>query len=374
MTSHKRLLILSFSPIATDARVLKQVALFTQHYSVISCGFGPAPAGVVEHVQIPDGLSATKTDPKLLILRQFDRMYRRNPAITWVRDNLHQSFDVVLANDVEAVPIALELSPNGLVHADLHEFAPGQKEELRNWRRWIKPYMKWLVRRRVTRARSWTTVGRGLADQYELLAGFTPEVVENATPFADLEPTEVSEPIALVHSGAALRGRKLELMLEAVRRSSRELTLDLYLTPNDPAYLEELGEYGSDRIRFHDPVAYSELVATLNHYDVGVFMLPPVNTNYRLALPNKLFDFIQARLGIVIGPSAEMARVVTDHHVGQVLDDFSVDSLTGALEQLDAAQVRQWKLSSHRNAQALASHNITGKWLTPIATLMDEVS
>ena len=39
----KKLLIISFSPIARDARVLKQVRLFTPKYEVTTCGFGPAP-------------------------------------------------------------------------------------------------------------------------------------------------------------------------------------------------------------------------------------------------------------------------------------------------------------------------------------------
>ena len=40
-----KLLILSFSPIASDARVLKQVDLFAEDYEVTTCGYGPAPAG-----------------------------------------------------------------------------------------------------------------------------------------------------------------------------------------------------------------------------------------------------------------------------------------------------------------------------------------
>ncbi|MEK8228005.1 hypothetical protein NKG05_20820 [Oerskovia sp. M15] len=40
-----RLLILSFSPIVNDARVLKQVEEFREDYEVTTCGYGEAPAG-----------------------------------------------------------------------------------------------------------------------------------------------------------------------------------------------------------------------------------------------------------------------------------------------------------------------------------------
>ena len=42
MTARPTLLILSFSPIASDARVLKQVRMLAQDHDVTTCGYGPA--------------------------------------------------------------------------------------------------------------------------------------------------------------------------------------------------------------------------------------------------------------------------------------------------------------------------------------------
>jgi hypothetical protein len=52
--SRPRLLILAFSRLVSDARVLRQVRLFAQGYAVTTVGYGEAPEGVVEHVRIPD--------------------------------------------------------------------------------------------------------------------------------------------------------------------------------------------------------------------------------------------------------------------------------------------------------------------------------
>ena len=49
-----RLLVLSFSPLRSDARVLRQIALFAPRYAVTTLGYGPAPEGVVEHLRLPD--------------------------------------------------------------------------------------------------------------------------------------------------------------------------------------------------------------------------------------------------------------------------------------------------------------------------------
>lgn len=41
-------------------------------------------------------------------------------------------------------------------------------------------------------------------------------------------------------------------------------------------------------------------------------MIPPATFNHIWCLPNKFFDFLQARLGIVTGPSPERARIVDE--------------------------------------------------------------
>ena len=147
------LLILSFSPIAGDARVLKQVRQFCRDYEVTTCGFGAAPQGVARHIRIPDGLSATDVYGRHITLRRYQRAYWALSAVAWCRKQLVPgSWDVVLANDVEAVPVALELRPRFGLHADLHEFTPRLHEDNAAWNRRLRPFYNWLCRRYVTRA------------------------------------------------------------------------------------------------------------------------------------------------------------------------------------------------------------------------------
>ena len=122
----KTLLILSFSDISADARVLKQVTAFRERYEVTTCGYGPAPEGVAHHVQLPSTEEVWRYSRRLLLLRQYARAYRENGAIRAATEALaDRRLDVILANDVDAVPLALSLRPRAGVHADLHEFAPG---------------------------------------------------------------------------------------------------------------------------------------------------------------------------------------------------------------------------------------------------------
>lgn len=367
-----KLLIISFSKIVSDARVLKQVKMFSEDYEVVTCGYGPTPEGAVKHYSIPDEHVYWRRSQALTILRSYKKAYWSSPAVRWAKQALAgEQFDCILADDIDSVGLALSLNPKYGVHADLHEYSPREKEDVLRWRLFVAPYMRWQVRRFVTKAKSSSTVGQYIADEYQRKFGITPSLVTNATPYANLTPTELHEPIALVHSGAARDDRFLELMVEAVRRLPNRFTFDLYLTPNNPAYLEQLRQdvANDPHITVHDAVPYAELIPTLNRYDVGIHLLPPVNFNNKWALPNKFFDFVQARLGLVIGPSPEMARLVREHELGYVASDFTVDALVDALKKLDAEQVRRFKSNSHQAAHELSAESTIEGWRRAIKAL-----
>lgn len=360
-----RLLIISFSDISNDARVLKQVTEFSRDFEVTTCGYGLAPPGSAHHIQVPDSCVHWKFDRADVILHRYRHAYWSNSAVDFAAGALGgKSFDIILANDLEPVPLAVSLNPRLGVHADLHEYAPREKEHLLRWRLFVAPFRRWLCRTYLPQCASVTTVAEGIAKEYEREFGVQVGVVMNATPPQDLKPGPVSDPIRLVHSGACLRGRDLGLMAEAVVQARMPLTLDMYLTPNDPNYLAELREQfaGEPRIHINDPVPYEELVATLNKYDVGVFVLPPTTFSYRWALPNKLFDFVQARLGVIVSPSPEMARIVREFQLGAVTGGFDVYSLVRTLDRLTPAHVRLWKQNSDAAAKELSSTEQVAVW------------
>lgn len=123
-------------------------------------------------------------------------------------------------------------------------------------------------------------------------------------------------------------------------------------------------------MRVLPPVAYDDLVATLNRYDVGVFVLPPVNPNYAAALPNKLFDYVQARLGVVIGPSPEMEEVVRGHALGTVTESFTAEALRTILDGLDVERVDEWRRASDRAARELSAEVRSRPWLDAVEALV----
>lgn len=109
------------------------------------------------------------------------------------------------------------------------------------------------------------------------------------------------------------------------------------------------------RIVFEEPVAVENVATALNPYDVELIFFPPVTENLRHALPNKFFQSIQGRLGIVIGESPDMAELVAEFDNGIVVKGWSPTDLAAAINALDVAQIGRLKAASGVAAAELNS-------------------
>lgn len=356
----KSVLIISFSVIHSDPRVMRQVRLLESLYKVTVVGFGPAPEADIEFIEIKkpsaDLLRKCIWASKL-ILGAFNSYYWSLSQVIEAKRLLGgRAFNLVLANDISALPLGLKLAGTSPVMLDAHEYSPKEFEDRVLWNVMFGRYSHNLCERYLSRIASMTTVCQGIADAYYREYGVTCEVIHNAPLNQSLQPSVVSpERIRLIHHGAAIRSRHLGVMIEMMRYLDSRFTLDFMLVENDPLYLAELKEVAKEdaRIRFVKPVAMQEICQRLNDYDIGVFLLPPVNFNYEHALPNKFFEFVQARLAIAIGPSPEMAALTRRYECGVVADSFDPQDLAVMLQRLDTQSIADFKHASHRAAADL---------------------
>jgi hypothetical protein len=183
-------------------------------------------------------------------------------------------------------------------------------------------------------------------------------VVTNAPPYQKLQPSPVKGGvIRMIHHGVAISSRQLEKMIEMMKFLDERFRLDFMLMVSDYAYLDHLKKLAAndDRIQFVSPVAMNEIPVICNQYDIGVFLLPPINFNYLNALPNKLFEFIQARLAVAIGPSPEMQRLVRQFDCGIVAEDFTPQALARSLSDLTVERIQYFKQQSHCAAKELCA-------------------
>lgn len=392
--SKKRLLIICFSSLCNDARVMKQIKLFTPLYEVITCGYGQMPPGVAEHVQIPDNIVHWHLPRWAVIIKAYNYAYQHAPIIQWLKNQsrlFDLDFDAIFVNDLEPLPFAIELDQQARkqslaeeknkkqisrVHVDLHEYFPRMKEDVWRWRYFVAPYVRWMCKRYLPLAASHTSVGEGIAKTYKKEFGILPQVVNNATPYSDLEPQQISEPMKLVTSGVAREDRKLEMMIEAVAKSKQIFEFDMFLMGGNPRYREFLIQKAADasvggrKVRVLPGVPYAELLAVLNQYDVGINYLDPKNFNNYWALPNKFFDYIQARLAVVVPPLPELSAQIKNLQVGEIYAETSSGAIAKILEEITPEKVMGYKQVSHQQAKKVCAEAVVKPWEEAVENLM----
>jgi glycosyltransferase involved in cell wall biosynthesis len=191
----------------------------------------------------------------------------------------------------------------------------------------------------------------------------------NSSPYHDLapNPTQAGR-IRMIHHGGATPSRNIELMIEVMDYLDERFHLDLMLVASDPRYCERLARLAQKRphVSMVPTMPMRELPVQLNKYDVGLYLLPPNSFNNQYALPNKFFEFIQARLAVAIGPSPEMARLVRHYECGIVSEDFTPRSLADRLRKLDADEIDHFKRRSHLAARELSFEKDAEVLLTTI--------
>jgi glycosyltransferase involved in cell wall biosynthesis len=252
--------------------------------------------------------------------------------------------DVVHAHDAAMLlpgVVGARVSGALLVY-DSHELATSVPYRERSWA-WFVGTIERLV---VPRCTAVITVSDGIAERlrrrYRLLD--RPTVVRNVTalrldahdrtassgPFRSIEGPgdsrglrarmEVAAETPLVlHQGAPAPDRGCESLIAAVGRLPGVHLA--FLGDPEPGYGSTLRRVADahavrDRVSFLPSVPLEELLAQTAQADVGVTLLQDTCENHRLALPNKLFEYIAARVPVVASALPETRRLVEHHGVG----------------------------------------------------------
>lgn len=376
----KTLLILAWSDLSKDPRVYRQIQLLSKTYRIIASGLADPKVDGVRFIRlVPQQrqFAHKMIYSGLLLLGAYEIYYWKRP---WIHDCLEYLSDVqadlILANDIDMLPVALKIARNrSKVIVDLHEYAPSEFEDNFLWRFLFQSYKSYLCRRYLPITDGAMTVCDSIRQEYSRKFGMDSVVVMNMAKFFDLHPSETHEStIKMVHHGGAVRSRRIENMIDIMTYLDERFSLDLILVPSDQRYLNELKNKAKKmpRVRFLSPLPMTSLAEQLNSYDIGLYLLPPNSFNNRYALPNKFFEFIQARLAIAIGPSPEMGKFVNEYNLGVLAEDFSPISLANKLNQLTRDQIAHYKTLSHAAARKLSFEANTETLLGVVKGILGE--
>lgn len=284
-----------------------------------------------------------------------------------------QKYDIVVVNDLHLLPWAVKALPvvaGGAVVLDLHEVYAGNGTSLA-YRLLIARYDDWLLTFLASPVFTrYLTVAEGIADLYHEQYGIArPGVIRNVAPYEELSPSPVdADDIVLVHHGYAAVERGIDIMLDAALLLQPRYRLVLMVLGDERALapLRQHPAIAAGRAEFRAPVKVTEVARALNAYDLELIFFPPRFANNIYALPNKFFEAIQGRIGVVIGESPEIVGFVREKGFGVVVQGWTGKDLADVLNGLSPDDIAAMKRAANDAALELSSRGEGSRFLAAI--------
>lgn len=162
----------------------------------------------------------------------------------------------------------------------------------------------------------------------------------------------------LLYQGSVQRGRGLDPALAALPLVPRAVLVVIGYGAHRPALEREAARRGlRDRVRFVGPIPNEELLSWTAGADIGLCCIENTSLSYFWSLPNKLFEYMSARVAVVASDFPEMAQIVQGEDVGTVCDPGDHRSIAAAINELLDAPARRRGCAERGAAAVLARHH-----------------
>lgn len=275
---------------------------------------------------------------------------------------LFSNFDVLLSNDLDTLPanfLMAKFLKKPLVY-DSHEYFT-EVPELIN-RPGVKKIWELLERKMVPHIKHAYTVCHSIAKIYTEKYGTPFQVVRNvplANQFEITKHEQHTEKIIL-YQGAVNIGRGLEqaiLAMKYVKNAKLIIAGDGDIKPQLESLVEK--ENLQNKVEFTGRLPLEELTKRTSQADLGLSIEEDLGLNYRFALPNKLFDYIQAQVPVLVTNLPEMAAIVKKYNVGEITSSLEPEKLAEKISEVMKNQEKRkiWKQNLETAAKELTWEN-----------------
>lgn len=368
-------LVISYSDIASDPRVRREVDWLTgDGWTVDTLGLGGHPTDDVrDHFVLGapsprvSGKVGTLLTHLFLPARARFRMQLLDRIPTALRERVRAgAYDLIVFNEYEFAPWVADrrdftpAARRAKLHLDLHEYRdPRQRRKTLGGRvtghhyRWVRDHLGHPA------FTSRTVVNVPIGDMYAEEFGIpSPQPIRNIPPFVDQAPHAVDpDRIRLLFHGLPSWSRGFPEILDAMRQLPERFTMTFMLMPIPDRIARLQAEIDAhparDRIRIVPPAPMREIAQRINEYDLEIIFYRPIEHNLEFALPNKFFEAVQGRIGLVTGESPLMAAIVREFGNGVVVTGYEGEDLASALAPLTAEDVAGFKQAADTAARVL---------------------
>lgn len=276
---------------------------------------------------------------------------------------LFKKTDLLLSNDLDTlVPnyVLTKLRRKKLYY-DAHEYFTGmpelEKKPLKKkiWRKvekFILPRLKYMY-----------TVSEAVAEQYKKDYGIKMKVVRNVPLHSgfSIGTSEKLFPegktILLLQGSGINKDRGAEELIQSMQLLPENFLLVLIGGGECWEDLKNLSrnlELDS-KVRFIEKISFSELKKYTAQAYLGFSLDKPLNLNYQLSLPNKVFDYIHAEVPVLASDIKEVKKILETYRVGTIISEVTPQTIANAVTSVfnNQQQYEVWKKNTAKAAEEL---------------------
>ncbi|WP_346864291.1 glycosyltransferase [uncultured Draconibacterium sp.] len=241
--------------------------------------------------------------------------------------------NVLLANDLDSLSanfLVSKIRGKALVY-DSHEYFTEVPELIHRPK--VQKVWEWLEGKMLPKIKNAYTVCNSIAQVYHTKYGVDFKVVRNIPMARNYNQIQNKpETKTILYQGAVNIGRGLKQAIAAMK-FVEDAKLIIAGDGDIKPELEKLvaDEKLNDKVVFTGRLSLEELSELTPQADLGLSIEEDLGLNYRYALPNKLFDYMQAQVPVLVTNLPEMVAIVQTFDVGEITNSLNPEDLAAKL-------------------------------------------
>lgn len=255
------------------------------------------------------------------------------PTIGMYRICVEERPDVIHANDFDTLAAAVWAARKvkARVIYDSHEIYTEQPALSKY--RIIKKALKVIESILIKKVTAVVSVSHAAAAELKKMYKIVlPTVVTNCSVYHEENTLlKKNSTFEIVYHGIVNENRGYEEFAEAAKYTNTEVTFVIRGYGNlieDLKHRKEINHM--DNFRIDDPVEIPELIPYASKSMVGAVLTKPVSANYKYTVSNKIFEYVQARIPVIMSDVPEHRYLNEKYHLGIIVDEVTAEKIAEA--------------------------------------------
>lgn len=277
--------------------------------------------------------------------KQFNLWFNKGPLF-YANYNLRLFFfllfsktDYLWSNDLDTLlanHIIAKWKKKKLIF-DSHEYFT-EVPELVN-RPKVKSFWKRLERKILPQLKNVLTVSQSIADLYKKEYGIDVKLLRNVpelqkTKF-DVPSLKIKDKSIVIYQGSVNVNRGIEQMAKAMSFMDN---VQFYILGkgdiSDEIASLIKSEKLEDKVKMLGEIPYEKLHCYTQQADLGLSLEEDKGLNYRYALPNKLFNYINNEVPVLVSNLPEMKNLVKHYQIGEIMETHNPEAIANKIKSI----------------------------------------